>query len=731
MTIARVRAAVFSPHSCLYSAFAAALVAPVYAQNTATDAQDVKLAPISVTGQRTATSRTESSASAKYAKPLLDVPQTITVVPGQLLQEQSAQSLQQALSNVSGITFNAGEGGAGSGDSINIRGFSANANMQIDGLRDSGQNNRSDLFNMESVEVIKGPNSVFGGAGTAGGSINMISKQPKSHDFTEAAAELGSASYRRMTLDANRVLAGGNAALRLNLMGHANDMPGRDFIEKRRWGVAPSLTLGLNSPTRVTISSLHQSDDNLPDYGVPAFRGQRLDGVSRNAYFGWRNLDREKIGTDVLTAKVEHDFASGARLQNLTRYSRLNRDTLISASHVNLQGLPPGFYKPAGPQAYGRDSTTSMWINQTNLTNRFDTGGLGHTLVTGFEISRETYDRDTYSYNINSQFPAGGYLLARPPGYWTGTTRWSASGTTETSLSTRALYATDAIALNPLWELNLGLRYDWISGRSSSRDAKGVRTQVSNSDGQFSGRTGLSFKPADNGRIYLAYGTSFNPSAEFLVTTGSGLSAATASLAPEKNRSWELGTKWDLHNKQLALTAALFQVDKTNVREQMADGSYLLAGEQRVRGMELGMAGKVTPQWDVFANYTLMSSKTVKSLLEPARVGQALGNTPRHSFNLWTTYVLPQGWTVGYGARIVGKRNVTSSGDGSLNSYWVHNAMVGYQVNPQWRLQFNIDNITNKAYVSGVRARPGEASRSSAIEYGAGRSARISAHYQF
>ncbi len=725
----------FSPSSCLYTALAAALVAPAVQAQPSSAAElrrSPELAPVTVREQKVESSRTESSSSAKYAKPLLDVPQTITVVPGQVLREQNALSLQDALSNVSGITFNAGEGGAGSGDSINIRGFSANANLQVDGLRDSGQNSRTDLFNMESIEVINGPNSVFGGAGTSGGSINLISKQPKAHEFTEGSLGLGSAAYRRTTLDANRVLSGGNAAMRLNLMGHDSDVAGRDQIYKRRWGIAPSLTLGLNSPTRVTLSFLHQSDDNLPDFGVPALRGQMLDGVSREAYFGWRNLDKEKIRSNVLTARIEHDLASGARLQNLTRYSRLNRDTVISASHVDLRKMQPGYYRPAGPQAYGRDSSTTMWINQTNLTQRFDTGGVGHTLVTGFEIARETYDRTTYSYNINGQFPAGGYLLSQPPGYWTGTTDLRASGRNQTSLDTRALYATDAIALNPQWDLNLGLRYDWISGDSDATNfSSGARTRVDSSDSRLSGRMGLSFKPADNGRIYVAYGTAFNPSAEFLVTTGSGLDAATASLAPEKNRSLELGTKWDVMDRRLSLTGALFQVDKTNVREQMADGSYLLAGKQRVRGLELGAAGRVTPQWDVFANYTFMSGKTVQSLNEPARVGQALGNTPRHSLNLWSTYTLPEGWTVGYGARYVGKRSVTSSGDGLLASYWVHNLMVSYEVNRQWSLRLNINNLGNKAYVAGVRQRLGEQSRSSAVEYGEGRSVRLAATYQF
>lgn len=357
----------------------AACSSPALAEDAARKDDPLELGADTVTGEQ-ASSRVERSASAKYAVPLLDTPQTVTVVPQKVIQEQNALSLRQVLSNVSGITFNAGEGGGGSGDSINIRGFSANANMQVDGLRDSAQTSRSDLFNLEAVEVIKGPNSVFGGAGTSGGSINMVSKQPRAEAFTHLGAGLGTDRYRRLTLDTNQPLEGlgESTAFRLNLMAHHNDVAGREQIDKQRWGIAPSLTFGLDTPTRLTLSYFHQRDDNLPDYGVPALNGRKLDGVSRHDYFGWRNLDEERIDNDVATLKLEHDFSDDFQLQNLTRYSHLHRDTVISASHVNQKGLPPGRYLPAGPQAYGRDSKTRMWTNQSNLTARFDTFGLGH-----------------------------------------------------------------------------------------------------------------------------------------------------------------------------------------------------------------------------------------------------------------------------------------------------------------------------------------------------------------
>lgn len=150
-----------------------------------------------------------------------------------------------------------------------------------------------------------------------------------------------------------------------------------------------------------------------------------------------------------------------------------------------------------------------------------------------------------------------------------------------------------------------------------------------------------------------------------------------------------------------------------------------------MRGVELGAAGKLTPQWDVFANYTYLSSATQDSPSSPRREGKALGNTPRHAFNLWTTYRLTAGWTVGYGTHFVGKRNVTSEGDGTLGSYMVHNLMLGYEANRRLRFQLNVDNLFDRGYVERVRQRPGNASRSSAVEYGDGRAATLSAIYKF
>ena len=718
------------PKNMLSSAVGLAVASLAVAVPLSAQAQGVtQLDTVTVQESREQGYDVKQSASSKYVKPLLDTPQTVTVVPQEIIKEQQALSLRQVLSNVSGITFDAGEGGAGSGDKINIRGFSASSNMQIDGLRDSSQNNRTDTFNIEQVEVLKGPNSVFGGAGTTGGAINQISKAPKSRDFAEVGAGLGTDQYRRLTLDANQTLedVGVDSAFRINLMAHENNVPGRNDIDRERFGIAPSLTIGLSEDTRATLSYFHQTDDNLPDYGVPALNGKILPGVDRENYYGWRNLDNEKIKSDAVTLKLEHELSDTTRIENQTRYSQIDRDTTVSASQVNTVGVPTGQYKPAGPQAYRRDAQTELLVNQLGLSTEFTTAGFDHEMLLGGEISRETYDVTTGNHGLgNALYPADGFDLYHPPGNWEGAANYVRTGGTTAELNTKALYVFDTLALAPKWDLSLGVRHDWISGDTTNVDTAATKTS---SDNMFSGRAGVVYKPADNGRIYLAYGTSFNPAAEALAASGG---VAGESLKPEESKTWELGTKWELMDGRLGLDGALFRVDKTNARETNPITDELeLAGEQRVQGVELGLTGDITEAWKVFANYTLLDSEVRASIADPTSVGNQLGNTPRNSANLWTTYEVLPGVALGYGAQYIGSRTVASDVPDKVDSYIVHNAMASYQVNDALSMQLNVNNLFDEEYAERVRGRQGDDSRSSALELGDGRSTVVSANYRF
>lgn len=736
------------PRKMLSSAVGLAVASIAVAAPLQVQAQGVTtLDTVTVQEAREQGYKADKSASSKYVKPLLDTPQTVTVVPQEIIKEQQALSLRQVLSNVSGITFDAGEGGR-SGDSINIRGFSATNNMQIDGLRDSSQNNRTDTFNIEQVEVLKGPNSVFGGAGTTGGAINQVSKAPKSRDFVEVGAGLGTDQYRRMTLDANQTLedVGVDSAFRFNIMAHENNVPGRNDIDRERYGIAPSLAIGLSEDTRATLSYFYQTDDNLPDYGLPALDGKVLAGVDRKNYYGWREVDNEKITSNALTLKLEHELSDTTRIENQTRYSRIHRDTTVSASQLRFvetkadgkpdltKPLPPGQYTPAGPQGSRRDAVTDMWVNQLGLSTEFNTGALSHEMLIGGEISRETFDLAKGTYTPAAPFKAGTPFapadLYNPPGNrGAGIYKENEGGHNEASLDTKALYVFDTIGLTPQWDLSLGLRHDWISGENSGPNRKGDFESATTSDKMFSGRAGITYKPADNGRVYLAYGTSFNPAAEALATSG-GISGE--ELKPEESKTWELGTKWELMDGRLGLDGALFRVDKTNARETNPVTTELeLAGEQRVQGVEIGLTGEITEQWKVFANYTLLDSEVRASIAKPETVGNQLGNTPRNSANLWTTYEVLPGVELGYGAQYIGSRAVATDVPEKIDSYIVHNAMASYQVNDALSMQLNVNNLFDKEYAERVRGRAGDDGRSSALELGDGRSAVLSANYRF
>lgn len=697
----------------------------------------LQLDKVSIEGKQEQSYKVDQASSPKYTAPLLDTPQTVTVVPAEVIKEQNALSLRQVLSNVSGITFGAGEGG-NYGDSINIRGFSATNNLMVDGLRDSANMTRSDMFNLEMVEVVKGPSSVYAGAGATAGSINMVSKTPSLRESNNLQAGLGTDGYHRLAADINQPLDGiEGAAFRLNLMAHENDVAGREQINYERWGIAPSVAFGLGTPTRLTLSYLHQSDENLPEYGLPAIAGKVLDGVDRDDYFGFRNIDTEEVDVDSFTAKIEHDFNDLLSLNSITRYSETDNRTVTTRSYVETLGN--GQYKYRSGSGNGRDTTTKLAINQTNLVWNFATGFIDHSLVTGVEVSRETIDKTNFSNNLDLDQV---YDLDNPPGYYRGPRHKTDTSYLDAELTDRALYVFDTLALNDQWDLTLGARWERYEGNNDSYVIEDdERTKLESTDEMLSGRIGLAYKPVENGTIYVAWGNSYNPSAQALATTGTGLDEGNQNLDPEKNETWELGTKWELLDQRLALNAAIFRVDKTNGRLELDDGSYELQGEQRVEGFELGASGKITEKWQAFASYTQLSSEVLKAAPGEDQVqeGQALANTPPRSFSLWTSYRLPADFEIGYGAQFVDERNVAvatrdtppQASRAKIDSYWVHGAMLGYQASKELHLQLNVNNLFDEEYYDRVRTNAGSASNTGGLVPGDGRSAVLSANYSF
>src|ERR1044072_5542820 len=285
---------------------------------------------IVVTGER-GRQRLESP---KSTSDLLDTPQTVTVISDQVLRRQNLLTLRDALATLPGITFGAGEGGGGYGDATTLRGYSASNDITQDGVRDSAQYSRTDPFNLQQIEVYNGANSVFNGSGSVGGTINLVSKVPQPSNLTVLEAGVGTDDYYRATVDSNWRL-NDLVAVRVNGMFHRNDYPGRDVERFKRWGIAPSVTIGIESDTKATVSYVHQEDDNTPTYGVPFYitdtNSGPHQGVQRSYYFGIENLDRQKITTDRATLQVDHRFGDQLSFRNLTRWQRIHQPSQTSA----------------------------------------------------------------------------------------------------------------------------------------------------------------------------------------------------------------------------------------------------------------------------------------------------------------------------------------------------------------------------------------------------------------
>jgi len=646
-----------------------AFATPAYAENAAAlgaAADADRDNPIVVDGKREA-----EIASPKATAPLLDTPQTITVVSAQTLQKQNLLTLRDALATVPGITFGAGEGGGGYGDSINLRGYSANNDITIDGVRDSAQYSRTDPFNLQQIEVYNGANSVFNGSGSVGGTINLVSKTPTGETLTVAQAAIGTDDYYRAAIDSNWKVSD-LVAVRLNGMIHRNDVPGRDVERFKRWGIAPSVTIGIDGPTSLTLAYVHQHDDNTPIYGVPFFRSQLNDGPLAEAddsdYFGIVNLDEQKTRIDRLTATFAHQFSDTLSIRNLTRAQRVHQYSQTSAPQgtfcltatgrqpiggngstttglpctVTISGVainvPPGFFQPNGPRGLVRDQTNDLLINQTDLRlNSGKKGSLHNTLVVGASASWEGYEITTASLPRT----AGGvaitlpqFSIANPDTVYTGPINFTVTAHSKAETTNTAFYAFDTLEIGPMFELNGGVRYEMNRAEfrsipltfvppgtvalTEAQQAKQVSDET-----LFSYRFGAVFKPAPNISLYGGYANARTPSSA-TVRLGCGVPASTGAadpcaVAPEKARSYEVGAKADLFGRKLQLTAALFRNERSNFRVPSNDpsqpaGLQVLDGRSRVDGIALGASGNITPDWAVFANYTYLDSKVVQSV---------------------------------------------------------------------------------------------------------------------
>lgn len=701
-------------------------------------AQDATLSTVTVQESATPSLKVDTAPSAKFTAPLLDTPKTVQVINEELIKQSGATSLQEALKATPGITFGNGEGGSPTGDQPFIRGADAQSSTFVDGLRDIAAGTR-EVFNLESVEVIKGADSAYAGRGGAGGSINLTTKKAKADNFISGDVGLGTDNYKRATLDLNRKL-GETIGFRLNAMAHDADVPGRNGPENKRWGIAPTVTFGMGTPTEVTLSWQHLQTDDMPDGGVPylygntagATNGTTLPGGSvirptygsnRANWYGLKDRDYSKEESDLFSASIEHKFTEHNKFRNTLRYSKSKQDTVWTQPDDSKGNVLNGYVYRRGN---ARLADVRTLQNVSEFTGKAQTGTIAHSYAFGLELSKEKSDVKSSAVqqgNPIAACPAPGNMWCTPLDNPDSSVPWNFAWTlpaqpTLNQIDTTALYGFDTLKFNDQWLLNAGLRVDHYrlsaSGPAGGRGATAYPAyDLKRSDTLYNYQLGLVYKPATNGSIYASFGTSSRPGGSTLGNGNEDLSTTTNALAdlkPEKTRSIELGTKWEVQ-QQLSLNAALFRNEVTNVRIT-ENGVTYMGGNKVVNGLELGFSGRILPQLSIFGGYTYMDSEQKDLGLNNVGNGLPFPNTPKHSFSLWASYKPMAKLTLGlglYAQSDVAQGYVRSSVDGGIVTkgvagYSRYDAMASYQFNPNLALQLNVYNLTDKVYYSGVRS---------------------------
>lgn len=639
----------------------------------------------------------------KFTEAERDTPQSITTVTRDALEDRGAASINEALRNSPGITLGAGEY-SWQGNNFSVRGFSARNDMFLAGLRDFGNYYR-DEFYLQDIEVVKGPSSTLFGRGSTGGAINQVPKLPRQDAMFRGKVILDTADMRRLTADLSQPLSE-HVSLRINAMDHESTTAGRDGGESRRYGVSPAMTLGLGTATRLTAHYLHQRADDVPDYGLPWFNGAPAR-VPRDNFYGFSS-DFMETGADVGTLTLEHDLNAQSTLAANVRYGRYDRRFRVSEPQIpsSVAASTPLESITVTRNIFAGHGEETALLGQVNLTSRFSTGTLSHALVAGVEAARETSEP---VYITTVGVPGTNLLHPDATGGFTANhdyTRLSA----DTQARSAAVYALDTVQLSRHWQIVAGLRWDRFDSSYVSTDfaptaAPIGRLAVDRVDTEASYRAALVYKPTTAATIYLSHGTSFNPSAEglSLIASGRTLNQGNAFLAPEQNRLLELGAKIDVLDEKLALRAAVFDIEKRNARvpDPTQTGFNMLAGRQRVRGVEFEATGMVTDRWHLISSYTWLDGKVEKSAPGAAPPGSRLLMTPEHSASWWSAFKLDAvgNVVIGGGVTYVGERLGQNYPRALVApDYWTADLMLRWRVAEHLGIQVNAYNIGDRYY---------------------------------
>jgi catecholate siderophore receptor len=660
------------------------------------------------------TVRATTTRIGKGQQELRDIPQSVTVITERLIDDRNLDTLKDSLRSTSGVSFQAAEGAE---EDIRLRGFGlqSTGDIFLDGMRDPGFYER-DSFNWDRLEVLKGSASMLFGRGSTGGAVNQVNKQPFLFDQNELSVTFGSGDYARSVLDINRK-TGDNAALRINGLVNVGSWNGNK-IDKI--GIAPSFRWGIGTTDEFSAGLYHLDYKNGINYGFPWFQ-QQIAGIWKATSYYGATSDYLAGGTRYGSFSHLHRFADRSELRTVLRIGRYERDQRASAIRfADTDPNTPGNQPPtrlSGSTVLTRGNNNKIQnmealYLQSDYSGRFAAFGLRHELAAGVDLAVEDFTRFA---TVN---PAGF------PGKGTTTIgNTSAFGAVDESLrfvrrsqqfdaQALGLYAQDLVQLAPAWKLLAGLRWDRFEGdyttyattanASTGVNIGDVTAERGRTDALWSKRFAVLFQPSDELSFHASFGTSFNTSGDTYSFDPRG-----ANTPPEKSRNIELGGSLDWAQGRFTTRFALFHATKYNERNDDVDTvdetNYILSGQRHAAGLDLDFAGRLTPEWELFAAYTWIPDAKVDkgasngtTLVQGEVVGQRPALTPVHSGSLWSTYRVAPRWRVGGGLNARG--GMTPVGVSFHAPRWVTaDLMAEYDAGPAL-FKLNVTNVTDRFY---------------------------------
>ncbi|WP_249157262.1 TonB-dependent receptor [Bradyrhizobium sp. KB893862 SZCCT0404] len=649
-------------------------------------------------------------ASGKFPEPLLNTPKTITVLSKEILDDKNATSLREIGRSTAGVTLGSGEGGNAFGDRFFIRGFDARNDVFIDGIRDPAVSIRENFFT-EQLEILRGPASSYAGRGTAGGAINIVTKQATDRNFQNAETTFGTDMTKRVTIDVNQVIDPTFSVRAGGLFQDAN-VAGRNFVTDNRWGTFVSTKYAPTNDFKVTTNYVHTDLSGYPDFGVPYYKQGNVPateaGIPRGTWYGFLNRDFQTARQDFGTLTGEYKPTNNITLTSRTRMEQSTLEYIGTLPQSPITTNPDPTKWTITASAQSRNQWVDVIANQEDATFKFNTGSVRHTAVTGLEVSNERIGIGRYTGLSSEAFGAGsnsnGALTLQnmySPGYTYTPGPFNpvlGGDPTRYNVDSGAVYVMDTANWEDTIIVNGGVRWDSYKLTSS------IAAASSHVDSDFVNyNAGIVYKPVPIGSLYAAYATSTNPFGSELDATGTDYGSSpptgTTILGPEQNKAAEVGTKWELLDRHLLVSGALFHTTKDNARETV--GTTLTSGAAyRIQGIDIEASGKLTDRWSIFGGLVLMDSKVTKSNI-PSNVGLQLANVAHQSFSLLTKYKFDGDWELGgqavFRSKVYGGTFGANTGT-LIPSYWRFDAFIEKKIDKNWTMKFYAQNLTNKLY---------------------------------